>query len=205
LIRAHNIWKNELVLGAVLPPAWREALPHAAQTWLRNCLLAAAICVLPGAAWIAAQALRGAPGAGPGGLSLLSRPSIHAQLLASFRAIPGVTLLPTAVEAAAEAGWTRAYARVSDASSPAAYVISLVIYMLAVEYGVYLVHRTMHSVPWLYKNVHCVHHAFNKEHTMSPFAGLAVHSAGEQGALSHPATGVVRWMQAGRGHFAGKG
>lgn len=72
-----------------------------------------------------------------------------------------------------ENGWTKAYARIDSVGLPA-YVGYFCLYMLSVEFGVYWMHRSLHWGP-LYKYLHWDHHKYNKEHTLSPFAGLAFH------------------------------
>ena len=98
-----------------------------------------------------------------------------------MRAMPAYSMLPTFTEYAAEAGWTKAYPRVENVGV-GAYVIYFVLYMISVEFGVYWMHRGLHDIKWAYKWLHAQHHVYNKEHTLSPFAGkraFARRSAGE--------------------------
>jgi lathosterol oxidase len=62
-------------------------------------------------------------------------------------------------------------------------------YMVAVEFGVYWNHRLLHEIGWAYKWLHHDHHKYNKEHTLSPFAGLAF----------HPVDGIIQVREDGRG------
>ena len=45
----------------------------------------------------------------------------------------------------------------------------------SVEFFVYWQHRLLHEIKWGYKHLHYIHHKYNKEHSLSPFAGLAFH------------------------------
>ncbi len=82
--------------------------------------------------------------------------------------------LPAFNEMLAEYGWTRAYARLSDVGL-GTYAGYMALYMVLVEFGVYWMHRGLHEIPWAYKHIHATHHKYNKENTLSPFAGLAFH------------------------------
>lgn len=98
--------------------------------------------------------------------------SINPQV--SVKALPMYSALPAFNEMIAEHGWTRAYARLSDVGL-GTYVGYMALYMLLVEFGVYWMHRSLHEIPWAYKHIHATHHKYNKENTLSPFAGLAFH------------------------------
>ncbi|MEW5300108.1 MAG: hypothetical protein WDW36_003062 [Sanguina aurantia] len=85
---------------------------------------------------------------------------VFEQIKISNLSMPIYAILPMVVEMAAEKGWTMAYPRVDNVGIPA-YLLYFTLYML--------------SIKWAYKALHHVHHAYNKEHTLSPFAGLAFH------------------------------
>jgi lathosterol oxidase len=55
------------------------------------------------------------------------------------------------------------------------YLLYFALYMTSVEFGVYWMHRGLHEIKAAYKILHYDHHKYNKEHTLSPFAGLAFH------------------------------
>nr|GMD79009.1 delta(7)-sterol-C5(6)-desaturase-like isoform X1 [Ipomoea batatas] len=40
-----------------------------------------------------------------------------------------------------------------------------------VEFGIYWMHRELHDIKPLYKYLHATHHIYNKQNTLSPFAG----------------------------------
>ncbi len=49
----------------------------------------------------------------------------------------------------------------------------LFIYYGLVEFGIYWVHRTLHTNKFLYKYIHGLHHKYNKAHTLTPWASVA--------------------------------
>jgi len=69
-----------------------------------------------------------------------------------------------------ESGWTRCFPQISDIGLQA-YLGYLLIYLLIVEFGIYWMHRELHDIKPLYKYLHATHHIYNKENTLSPFAG----------------------------------
>lgn len=87
-------------------------------------------------------------------------------------AMPLYALLPACNEFFIEKGWTLVYSRVSDYGL-AWHVVNFWVYMICVEYFVYWSHRLLHDIKWGYRWLHHIHHKYNKEHTLSPFAGLA--------------------------------
>lgn len=88
--------------------------------------------------------------------------------------MPLYALLPTVTEYIVEKGYTRAYARISDIGL-FKFSLYFFIYMVIVEFGVYWAHRLVHDIRILYKLFHRYHHIYNKEKSLSPFAGLAFH------------------------------
>lgn len=73
-----------------------------------------------------------------------------------------------------ENGYSKVYARIDEVGI-GAYFGYFILYMIFAEFWVYWAHRVVHDVPWLYKNVHQMHHSFNKADSLSPFAGIAHH------------------------------
>jgi lathosterol oxidase len=100
--------------------------------------------------------------------------AMRAQVAVSCKAIPLYTLLPPLSEHLILSGYTRCYGRIGSVGLPL-YLCHVALYMLSVEFGVYWQHRKLHEVKWAYQALHRVHHIYNKEHTLSPFAGLAFH------------------------------
>eukprot|EP00894_Picocystis_sp_ML_P001607 jgi/Pico_ML_1/52124/g2884.t1 len=103
-----------------------------------------------------------------------SKKDVVEQIKVSMKAIPLYALLPCAAEWMVERGWTKAYANISDVGIPMFFAY-FAMYMCCVEFGVYWMHRMLHESKFLYNNLHHIHHKYNKENTMSPFAGLAFH------------------------------
>ena len=75
-----------------------------------------------------------------------------------------------------ERGYTLAYPRVDDVGL-LMYVVYFFAYMALVEIGVYWMHRLLHDIKPLYQGLHVYHHIYNKQHTLSPFAGRRYHSS----------------------------
>jgi len=96
------------------------------------------------------------------------------QIKVSTKAMPLYSMLPAITEFCAEQGWTMVYPRVDNMGLPM-FMVYFVLYMVCVEFGVYWMHRGLHEIQWAYRLLHNEHHKYNKEHTLSPFAGLAFH------------------------------
>lgn len=169
LFRAESEFYNALVLSFI-PPATRKAIPHFLQAWLRNfvggCILylvgsglwALAIYTLMGSFFFPNKETR------PSGMAMWK------QAVVSMEAIPLYSLLPTFSEWLVEQGWTRAYSQLQEVST-LYYVSQLVAYMSIVEFGIYWAHRGLHDIKPLYHWLHATHHIYNKQNTLSPFAG----------------------------------
>ena len=80
------------------------------------------------------------------------------------------------------------HCRISDIGGVGTYAAYFALYLLTVEFGVYWCHRELHH-PLVYKYLHATHHKYNKEHTMSPFAGLAFNAL----------DGIIQVRMRGRG------
>lgn len=92
------------------------------------------------------------------------------QMYVAMKAMPWYCALPTLSEYMVENGWTRCFSRISDVGWPA-YFVYLAIYLVIVEFGIYWMHRELHDIKPLYKYLHATHHIYNKQNTLSPFAG----------------------------------
>lgn len=83
------------------------------------------------------------------------------QATSSVAAAPWYALLPTVVERSSLLHFGRPSLREALA------------FCAAVEVLVYVVHRLLHEVPWLYRHVHRRHHAYKTACDMSPFASMS--------------------------------
>jgi lathosterol oxidase len=93
------------------------------------------------------------------------------QIVVASKAMPFYSVLPTISEYMTESGWTQCFFHISDIGWPM-YLIYLFLYLTFVECGIYWIHRVMHDIKPLYKHLHATHHKYNKENTLSPFAGM---------------------------------
>lgn len=92
------------------------------------------------------------------------------QISVAMKAMPWYSLLPTVSEYLVETGWTKCYPRLYNVGW-LAYLVYLAIYLSIVEFGIYWMHRELHDIKPLYKYLHATHHIYNKQNTLSPFAG----------------------------------
>lgn len=92
------------------------------------------------------------------------------QIIVAMKAMPWYSALPTVSEYMIESGWTRCFSSISEIGFPA-YLAYLAIYLIIVEFGIYWMHRELHDIKPLYKYLHATHHIYNKQNTLSPFAG----------------------------------
>lgn len=99
-----------------------------------------------------------------------SNKAMRLQICVAMKAMPWYSALPTVSEYMVENGWAKCFARVSDVGWPA-YLLYLAIYLVFVEFGIYWMHRELHDIKPLYKYLHATHHIYNKQNTLSPFAG----------------------------------
>uniref|UniRef100_A0A7S2UWH0 Fatty acid hydroxylase domain-containing protein n=1 Tax=Fibrocapsa japonica TaxID=94617 RepID=A0A7S2UWH0_9STRA len=82
-------------------------------------------------------------------------------------------MLPVTSQLLIEYGYTRVYYSMSDVGGWQWYAAYMAAYLLFVEFGIYWVHRTLHTNKFLYKHVHALHHKYNKPTTLSPWASIA--------------------------------
>ena len=189
---------NRIVLSHLLPASLWEPLPHFLQTWLRNYLAGNLLYFISGFLWCFYIYHLKLNVYLPQGnftfitelncligscfffilscsffLSLDAIPTRKAMLLqihVAMKAMPCYTLLPTVSEYMIESGWTRCYSRIGELSW-ILYFVSIATYLVLVEFGIYWMHRELHDIKPLYKHLHATHHIYNKQNTLSPFAG----------------------------------
>ncbi|CAL1390662.1 unnamed protein product [Linum trigynum] len=164
---------NSIVLSNLLPATWWAPLPHFLQTWLRNYIAGTILYFISGFLWsfyiyhlyrnvyIPKDAI-------PSNKAMLM------QIYVAMKAMPWYTLLPTVSEHLIENGWTKCYSGIYEVGW-ILYFCYLAIYLIFVEFGIYWMHRELHDIKPLYKLLHATHHIYNKQNTLSPFAGLAFH------------------------------
>lgn len=176
--QATNKWKNSLIL----PAAIRDNLPHTIAVWARNMLAGWLLYFGVGFAWAFAIYNFWGSRFFPAGLNKPAWEDMRLQMAVSARALIFYTLAPTIGEWLIEHGWTHTYQDLSFIKGSfggfgdlgnglVGYALYTVLYFLGVEWGIYWVHRLLHhpNLYWLHRD----HHIYNKENTLSPFAGLA--------------------------------
>jgi len=81
--------------------------------------------------------------------------------------------LPILSEYIIENNYTKVYFYIDEVGGWPWYFAYLALYLLFVEYGIYWMHRTLHTNKFLYKYVHGLHHKYNKALTLTPWASIA--------------------------------
>lgn len=81
--------------------------------------------------------------------------------------------LPILSEFLIESKLTKTYFYIDEVGGWGYYALYFVLYLSFVEVGIYWMHRTLHTNKFLYKYVHGLHHKYNKQVTMTPWASIA--------------------------------
>jgi lathosterol oxidase len=81
--------------------------------------------------------------------------------------------LPILSEYIIENNYTKVYFFVDEVGGWGMFWAYHVLYMLFVEFGIYWVHRTLHTNKFLYKYIHGLHHKYNKASTLTPWCSIA--------------------------------
>ncbi|XP_078431845.1 delta(7)-sterol-C5(6)-desaturase-like [Wolffia australiana] len=164
---------DRIVLGNLISGWGWESLPRPARAWLRNyiggTLLYFGSCLLwsfyiyywKRNVYLPKDAIP-------------SNKAMLLQVMVTMKAMPLYCALPVLSEYMIQKGWTRCFPLISDIGWPK-YSVYLSIYLLICEFGIYWMHRGLHDIKPLYKYLHATHHIYNKQNTLSPFAGLAFH------------------------------
>ncbi|KAJ7542064.1 hypothetical protein O6H91_10G087700 [Diphasiastrum complanatum] len=173
LFVAETEWYNDIVLGPLLPKSVRLVIPHILQTWLRNYLAGLLVYFATGGLWCLYIYHWKAPFLFPDG-NIPGWEPVLMQIQVSMQAMPMYTALPTLSEYMVEKGWTRCYSQIEQVGW-SMHLGHCILYLVIVEVGIYWMHRGLHDIKPLYKILHATHHIYNKQDTLSPFAGLAFH------------------------------
>ncbi|CAL9121977.1 delta(7)-sterol-C5(6)-desaturase-like isoform X1 [Musa acuminata AAA Group] len=166
-------WYNGIVLDALVPGGSWKRLPRPLQSWLRNYIGGTALYLVSGFLWCFHIYYLKRNVYIPKD-SIPSNKAMLLQIIVAMKAMPWYCMLPTLSEYMVENGWTRCFSSVGEVGWPA-YIVYQTIYLLIVEFGIYWMHRELHDIKPLYKYLHATHHIYNKQNTLSPFAGLAFH------------------------------
>ncbi|KAJ6793389.1 delta(7)-sterol-C5(6)-desaturase-like isoform X1 [Iris pallida] len=178
---AETDWYTDIVLGGLLPDSWRwrVLLPRAVQAWLRNYIGGVVLYFVSSFLscfyiyycrnWKNRNVVSVPKDEIPA-----SKEAMLLQIKVSMKALPWYCVLPTLSEYMVENGWTQCYSSVGEVGWPM-YIVYSAIYLVLCELGIYWMHRLLHDIKPLYKHFHATHHIYNKQNTLSPFAGLAFH------------------------------
>ena len=104
---------------------------------------------------------------------LPSMSTIIDQMLLSQASLFLYAALPLLSEWLIENNYTQTYFYIDDIGGWSAYFMYLFAYICLVEFGIYWVHRTLHTNKVLFKYVHALHHKYNKASTLTPWASIA--------------------------------
>ncbi|GBG73803.1 hypothetical protein CBR_g17142 [Chara braunii] len=163
----HNRW----ILSPFIPQKTLQCIPHPLQSWMRNLLSGTAMYFILSGLWSwYVYVVRGHVYFPDGGVPRTE--DMLKQIRVSIVSMPIYSALPTLSEYMIEQGWTKSYHSINEVGWPT-YFLLLVLYFLVIEFAVYWVHRILHDVKFLYVYLHATHHIYNKQNTLSPFAGLA--------------------------------
>lgn len=179
-IMEENDWKNSLVLSWMLPADASHPVTsfvsssRFVSSWIRNWFMATALYFVVGGLWAYYCYYCFGDSLYPSRDHIPSLSAMVAQMRVAFMAMPLYAMLPAATERIVEAGWTLSYARIDDVGLWR-YLLYFALYMASVEFCVYWQHRNLHDFRTGYKYLHKYHHIYNKDNTLSPFAGLAFH------------------------------
>ncbi|CAD5321870.1 unnamed protein product [Arabidopsis thaliana] len=164
---------NRMVLSHLLPVNLWEPLPHFLQTWLRNYLAGNILYFISGFLWCFYIYYLKLNVYVPKE-SIPTRKAMLLQIYVAMKVMPWYTLLPAVSEYMIEHGWTKCYSTLDHFNWFLCFLY-IALYLVLVEFMIYWVHKELHDIKFLYKHLHATHHMYNKQNTLSPFAGLAFH------------------------------
>lgn len=81
--------------------------------------------------------------------------------------------LPVFSEFLIESNLTKTYFYINDIGGWNNYIFLTIIYFVCVEFGIYWMHRTLHTNKFLYHYIHSLHHKYNKVTMLTPWASIA--------------------------------
>jgi len=169
---AETEWYNAVVLSAVAPGDWWRGLPHPVQSWMRNCVGGYLLYFISGFLWCFVIYYWKRHAYIPKD-AIPTNEAMKKQIVVASKAMPFYCALPTLSEYMIESGWTQCYFNISEVGF-SMYLCYMAMYLIFVEFGIYWMHRELHDIKPLYKYLHATHHIYNKENTLSPFAGNSV-------------------------------
>lgn len=164
-------WYNSIVLDSLVPWSSWNGFPRPVQSWLRNYLAGSLLYFVTGFFWCFYVYYLKRNVYLPKD-SIPSNKAMLLQIIVAMKSMPLYVALPSLSEYMIERGWTKCFSSISEVGWPA-YITYMMLYLVFVEFGIYWAHRELHDIKPLYKYLHATHHIYNKQNTLSPFAGLA--------------------------------
>lgn len=96
---------------------------------------------------------------------------VQAEIKLSFQSIPIMAHLTVPFFLLEINGYSRLYDRIDEYGWPY-FIFSAVFFLLFSDTLIYWIHWGLHQIPWVYKNIHKIHHEFK---VPTPYAALAFH------------------------------
>jgi len=180
--REFNKWINNLVLGS-LALQWvpeyihdkaGEDLGFYLTCYLRDLIGGSAVYWLTAGAWhITIYTVMGKQLFTSQGRPFPSWATILDQMQLAQASIFVYAGLPVLSEFLIENKLTKTYFYLQEVGGWPHYFAYLFLYIALVEIGIYWMHRTLHTNKLLYKYIHSLHHKYNKDTTLTPWASVA--------------------------------
>ena len=99
--------------------------------------------------------------------------TIRGQIVVAQGAIFFYAALPVFMSWLVEEGYTKCYFYIDEVGGWTNYLLNTLLYFTLVEFGIYWMHRTLHTNKFLFKYVHAKHHAYMEAKTLTPWASIA--------------------------------
>ena len=100
--------------------------------------------------------------------------TIRGQILVAQGAIFFYAALPVFMSWLVEEGYTKCYFYIDEIGGWTNYLLYTLLYFTTVEFGIYWMHRTLHTNKFP-SHVHAPHHAYMEAKTLTPWASIAFH------------------------------
>lgn len=173
-----NSWVNGFVLSPAITNSIKATLGdeggHYFSCYLRDLLIGSFLYYSVAGIWhICIFTIYGAELFTNKGLKMPDAAAIRSHILLAQSSLFIYAMLPVLSEYIIANGYTKCYYYLDEVGGWGPYFAYLIAYLSLVEVGVYWMHRTLHTSKPLYKYIHGLHHSFNSQATLSPWASIA--------------------------------